>query len=116
MTATTTAPPVQLDEAEAAALEGIAPMPLDLIALREKKLRLSEERDALNAQIDEIKATFAERLEAYGVQGFELNGKVHARKSLVRTPRLDTKKFKAAHPKIWAAFTVVTTSVRVTIN
>ena len=116
MTATITAPGVTLDEQEAASLEGVTQMPLDLIALRNRKLALDEQKDAIIAEIDKIKETFALRMVAYGVQGFELNGKIHARRSEVKTTRIDSKKFKAAHPRLWAAFSTVTESVRITIN
>ena len=111
MTATVT-----MNEREAAEAEGLVEMPLDLIALRDRKLQLDEQKDALVAEIDKIKETFAQRMEAYGVQGFVLNGKVHARRSEVKTSRIDSKALKEAHPRLWAAFSKVTESVRVVIN
>ena len=116
MTATITAPAVPLSEQEAAAAEGLVEMPVDLVALRNRKLALDEQKDAIIAEIDQIKATFDQRMAAYGVQGFVLNGKVHARRSEVKTSRVDTKKLKEAHPRIFAAFLKVTESVRITIN
>ena len=110
------APAVTLDETEAAAAEALAPMPADLVALRERKLKLAEQRDLLNEQIDEIKGIFATRLVEDGLQGYVLAGKVHARRSLVRTSRLDSKKLKEKHPRIFAAFQTVTETVRINIT
>jgi len=116
MTATTTAPAITLDEQEAAALEGTVAMPSDLVILRNKKLELQAERDRINADIDEIKAEFDRRMKIDGVQGYVLDGKVHARRSEVHTTRVDSARLKEKHPKIYAAFLKVTESVRITIN
>lgn len=116
MTATASAPALPLDEQAAALAEGIAEMPADLVALREEKIALQERKDALESRIAEIRDIFGKRLEEDGLQGYTYHGKVHARRSEVRTPRLDTKALKEKHPKIFAAFTKVTESVRVVIN
>jgi len=116
MTTTITAPGITLNEAEAAAAEGIAAMPADLVALRNEKIQLDEQISALEARKKEIRDIFGARLESMGLQGFSLNGKVHARRSEVHTTRLDSGKLKEKHPKIWAAFAKVTDSVRVVID
>lgn len=112
----TTAPPVPLNETEAAQLEGLAPMPSDLVTLRNRKLELDEQASAIKVEIDAIKATFDQRLQAEGVQGFVLNGKVHGRRSEVTTARVDAALLKEKHPRIYKAFLKVTKSVRITIN
>lgn len=116
MTDTLTAPAVQLDETEAAQLEGLAPMPQDLISKRQERLALKEQRDAIQARMDEIRDEFGARLEAEGLQGFVLNGKVHARRSVVQTRRVDSKKLKEKHPQIWRAFSILTESVRIVVD
>lgn len=119
MTATitrTTAPPVPLDEAEAAQLEALADMPADLVTLRNRKLELDEEVSARKVEIDRIKAIFDARLQADNVQGYVLNGKVHGRRSEVTTTRVDSALLKEKHPRIYKAFLKVTKSVRITIN
>ena len=116
MTDTITAPAVTTDETEAAALEGILPMPADLVPLRQEKLDLDTQIAMLRERVEEIKATFATRAEADGVQGYVLEGKVHARISQVITNRIDSDKLKKTLPHIFNQFIKTTTSQRVTIN
>lgn len=111
-----TAPPVPLDETEAAQLEALATMPADLVILRNRKLELDEEVAARRVEIDRIKAVFDARLQADNVQGYVLNGKVHGRRSEVTTTRVDSAALKEKHPRIYKAFLKVTKSVRITIN
>lgn len=113
---TITAPGVTLDETEAAEAELLAPMPADVIALRERKLTLQAQVDLLNEEIGKIKDTVGQRLQEEGLQGYMYGGKVHARRSIVVSKRVDSKKLKEKHPRIWAAFLTTTESVRVTIN
>ena len=92
------------EETEAAALEGLAPMPADLIPLREEKRQLDEQLEVLNNRVSEIKETFGKRLEEAGLQGFLLNGKVHARVSHGTRHTIDSKKLKEQMPHIWERF------------
>jgi hypothetical protein len=116
MTTIIDAPAITLDETEAAAHEALAPMPADLIALRAEKLLLDQQIDALKERKDAIRDIFGKRLEDLGLQGFVLNGKVHARRSEVHTGRLDGEALKKRHPKLYAQFLKFTDSIRVTIN
>jgi hypothetical protein len=119
MTATinrTTAPPVPLDEVEAAKLEGLAPMPSDLLALRERKLALKQAKDDIEDELNQIKATFDARLQVAGVVGFTLGGKVKARRTEYDTVSLDMDGLRTAHPRIFARFRRTTPSVRINIT
>lgn len=116
MTTTLTAPAVTLDETEAAEAEGIATMPSDLVALRERKLVLDAQKAVIEEELTAIRDTFGKRLLEAGLQGYTFGGKVHARRSEVLTNRIDTEKLKAKHPQIYRAFLKATTSVRVVIN
>lgn len=103
-------------EQEAALLEGLAEMPADLVSLRRRRLALKERKDKIQQEMDDIRDTFAERLEAEGLQGYMLSGKVKARRSEVTTHRADTNILKTKYPKIWAAVMKTTKSVRVDIT
>ena len=100
----------------AALEEGLAPMPAHLIPLRDESNDLKEQIEALTARRDEIKDIFSKTLESNGLQGFLLNGKVHARRSKVTNTRLDAKKLKEEHPLLHAKYVIITQSVRVVIN
>lgn len=100
----------------AAALEGLAPMPDDLIPLRTRRLALMKRRDKLDEELDQIRDEFAERLEEDNLQGFILDGKVRARRSEVHNTRLDTKAIKAELPDVFAKYSKVTKSVRINIT
>jgi hypothetical protein len=113
---TLTAPAITLDEQDAAQDEALAPMPADVIALRERKLALQAQIDLLQEEIGVIKDTVGKKLEDAGLQGYVLGGKVHARRSEVITNRLDSQRLKEKHPQIWRAFIKPTHSVRVVIN
>lgn len=103
------------EEIAAAELEALAPMPADLIPLREEKRQLDDQLEILNARVTEIKETFAKRLEEEGKQGYLLHGKVHARVSHGTRTGIDSKKLKEQMPHIWERFVKVTKyrSVRV---
>lgn len=106
----------ELTEAEAAELEGLAPMPADLIELREEKLALDKQIEELEGRKNEIKEIFGKRLEADGMQGFLLHGKVHARVTYGTRHGVDSKKLKEKMPHIWAQFMKITKYRSVTIN
>ena len=97
----TTAPPVPLDETEAAQLEGLAPMPSDLVPLRERKLQLANEIAALEEELEQIKGTFNQRMKAAGVVGFTLLGKVRSRISTYDHPWIDQDDLRTRHPRIY---------------
>lgn len=100
----------------AALEEGLAPMPEDMVSLREEKLLLDKEIELLTARKEEIKAAFADRLKEEGLQGFILHGKVHARVSEVTTNRVDSKRLKEEMPHVWKQYLKATISRRITIN
>jgi hypothetical protein len=100
----------------AALLEGLAPMPAHLIPLRDESNALKEQIDALTERREKIKETFGKTLEADGLQGFILHGKVHARVSYVTNNRVDTKELRAKRPDVFQEFLVTTKSKRVTVN
>lgn len=101
---------------DAALLEGLAPMPAHLIPLRDESIALKEQIDELNARREDIKESFAKELQDSGLQGYILNGKVHARVSEVINTRVDAKELKLKMPHIYAKFLKVTKSVRTTVN
>lgn len=103
------------EEDEAAALEGLAKMPEDLIPLREEKIALDEQIDALTARKKEIQDTFGKRLDERGLVGFLLNGKVHARVTVGTRTGIDGKKLKDEKPSIWKKYLKTTAyrSVRI---
>lgn len=88
-------------EAEAAELEGMLPMPEELIPLREEKLFLDEEIEKLQARKREIQDTFGRALEEAGAQGFVLNGQVHARHVVQMRSTVDSKLLKEKFRHIW---------------
>lgn len=103
-------------EVEAAVLEGLAPMPEDLVPLRNRANELKEQIDQLTDARNSIKEIFGKRLEAESLQGFVLNGKVHARVSHGTRNSIDTKRLKAERPDIWAQYLKVTKYKSVTVN
>ncbi len=105
-----------LDETEAALNEGLAPMPEDLLQLRDEWIVLKDQIDMLNERKDEIKVIISKRLEDDGLQGYTWGGKVRARISSVTTPRLDSKKLKETMPHIWNQFIKITKSERFTMD
>lgn len=105
-----------LNETEAALAEGLAPMPEDLTVDRLRLLALKEKRDELEAEINELRGRFADRMQEAGVTGFILNGKVRARTSTVQTSRIDSRKLANELPAVHAQYLKVTESVRVTVS
>ena len=105
-----------MNEHEAALLEGIAPMPEDLIALREESIALKEEIDRLTERRNKIKDTFGERLDSEGLKGYVLYGKVHARVTHGTRTDVDKKKLKEDMPHIYKRFLKVTSYRSVTVN
>jgi predicted phage-related endonuclease len=104
------------EELAAAELEGIKPMPEDLVELREESNTLREEIDKLTARRNEIKDTFGKRLEQDAAQGYVLNGKVHARVTYGTRHTVDSKELKAKMPHIWSKFLKVTKYRSITVN
>lgn len=102
-------------EAEAAELEALAPATAEV----RKLVSVYHAAVARKEAAEEARVSARDRLgallDADGLQGFTVGGKVVARASTVRTPRLDTAKLKAKHPRIFAMFTVVTVSKRITV-
>ena len=112
----TTAPPVPLDETEAAQLEGLAPMPSDLVPLRDRKLELDQQKAAIELELTQIKGTFDTRLRAAGVKGFTLLGKVRARRSEYDHISVDTDGLRTKHPLIFKRFRRATPTVAIKIT
>lgn len=104
------------EELQAQLDEGLAPMPEDMVELREESRSLKEQIDALTARRNEIKDLFGERLEAEGLQGFLLHGKVHARVTYGTRTSVDSKELKAQMPHIWKRFLKTTSYRSVTID
>lgn len=100
---------------EAALEEGLAPMPADLIPLRDEMVALKEAMEQLEGRKKEIQEVFGKRLDEEGLVGFLLNGKVHARLTKGTRHTVDSKKLKEKMPHIWQQFLKVTAyrSVRV---
>jgi predicted phage-related endonuclease len=107
---------VEAEIAAAAELEGLAPMPEDLIALRAEKLLIDQEKDKLEARLREIKDTFGDRLTADGLQGYILNGKVKARRSPGTRTSVDGKRLKEELPHIYQNFLKTTPYVSINIS
>lgn len=103
-------------ELEAQLNEGLAPMPAEMIALREESNVLKEQIDALTARRNEIKEIFGKHLEDEGLQGFLLNGKVHARVTYGTRTTVDSKELKEKMPHIWKKFLKTTKYTSITVN
>jgi len=103
-------------EVEAAELEGLAPMPEDMVALRDEANALRDEIDRLNERRNEIKETFGKYIEDNGLQGLVLHGKVHARVTYGTRHGVDSKKLKEEMPHIWSRFLKATKYRSVTVN
>lgn len=103
-------------EADAAELEGLAPMPEDLVPLRNEKLLLDEEVGRLNARLREIKDAFGGRLQEENLQGFILDGKVHARRTPGTRTSVDSKKLKDDLPHIYKEYLRTTSYVSINIS
>ncbi len=119
MTATTTrttAPPVPLDETEAAELEALAPMPDDLLPLRNRKLKIDEQMEKLEFELKKIKDEFDDRLKADGLDGYTINGKVRGRRSSFKRFTINSKLLKEKHPRIYKAFLTETPVVSIKIT
>jgi len=102
--------------AEAAELEGLAPMPAELEGLRLEKLEIDKQKALLEQRLTEIKDEFGKRLEADGLQGYVVDGKVHARVSHGTRTGVDAKKLKAEMPHIWSKYLKTTAYRSVTIS
>lgn len=101
---------------DAALAEGLAPMPADLVSLRNESLSLSAEIDRLTARRDEIKASFSKRLEEDGLKGYILDGKVHARITQGNRSTIDSKQLRDAMPHIYAQYLRITPYTSIKIN
>lgn len=108
------APPQE--EVEAQELEGLAPMPPELVALRERKLEIDKLMGDLKEELDGIKGKVDEELTARGLQGFTLHGAVKARKSPGTRSSVDAKKLKEEMPAVYQKYLRVTKyfSIRIT--
>lgn len=104
------------EETAAAELEALAPMPADLVPLREEKRQLDDQLEILNARVHDIKEIFGKRLEEDGKQGYILHGKVHARVSYGTRHGVDSKKLKEQLPHIWQQFMKITKYRSVHVN
>lgn len=115
MAATIAAKTQPQEETDAALLEGLAPMPADLVALRNEKVALDDQVSLLNERLREIKDTFADRLHADNLVGYTLGSKVKARESHGTRTTVDSKQLKAEMPHIWAKYSKTTpyTSIRI---
>lgn len=88
-------------EAEAAELEGLKPMPEDLIPLRDEKVVLDEEIAKLTARKNEIKDIFGARLKEDDAVAYVLYGKAHARHVVSMRSDVDPKLLREKFPHIW---------------
>jgi predicted phage-related endonuclease len=104
------------EELLAAELEGIAPMPADLIPLREEKLLVDKQLEELAARKKEIQEEFGKRLKEDGMVGYLLHAKVHARRSEHTRTSVDSKKLKDEMPHIYKNYLKVTAYTSVTVN
>lgn len=104
------------EEIEAAALEGIAPMPEDLIALREEKLLLDLQIEQLEGRKKEITAIFGARLQEDGLKAYSLNGKNHATASEFTEHRIDSKLLKNEMPHIFQKYAPARDVRRITVR
>lgn len=103
-------------ELEAQLNEGLAPMPAELVDLREESNLLKEQIDALTARRNEIKEIFGKHLEDEGLQGFLLHGKVHARVTYGNRTAVDSKLLKEKMPHVWRKFLKTTQYKSITVN
>lgn len=100
----------------AARLEGLAPMPANIEALRTEKLMLDKQKEIIDARLAEIKAAVGNELETEGLNGFILNGKVHARLTKGTRTTVDGKRLKDELPHIYPQYLKVTPYQSITIN
>jgi predicted phage-related endonuclease len=107
---------VSATELEAAENEGLVKANAKQVALLKRYHAKKDRLNALQAELDEIRDEFRAQLEEDALQGLLVNGKVMVRRSVVNTPRIDTKKLKADFPEIANQLVLVTTSVRMTIQ
>lgn len=112
ITTITDVPAVSLDETEAAELEGVAPLPADLVALLSEARVVKEQLEVLEARKKEIRDIFKDRLVLLGLVGFVVNGKVKIRKSVYTKDGFNVKDFAAKHPVLFRRFK--TTSAPIT--
>lgn len=105
-----------LNEQEAALNEGLAEMPADVRQMRDEWLELKRQADNLNEVRNRLRDTIAERMKEDGVQGYVLDSKVKARTTSVTSVGVDSKALKEQMPTVWAKFSKITKSVRVTIS
>jgi len=108
--------PTAVAELEAAELEGLVPITAEQLAAVRKYRRITKRIAELEAERKDIRDDFNHGLSVLGLQGLLHKGKVLVRRSVVHTPRINTKLLKERHPKIAAEVTEITESVRITVN
>lgn len=106
----------ELTAKEAALLEGLAPMPEDLIPLRDEKMLLDEEIKRLEARKADIRDVFDERLKDAGLKAYMIGDEVRARRSEGQTTTLDSKLLKKEMPHVFTKYARTKPNVRVTIS
>jgi hypothetical protein len=115
----TTLADLSITEAEAAELESLSPLPQELALIRAEWLALKEQENHVKARLNEKRDALGAALEAAGLQGFTVDGRVVVRRSEVTTNALDTAKIKKDDPalfgRLFQSFAKVTKSVRVNI-
>jgi len=108
--------PILPSEAEAAALEGFQPATKEQIARAKRYDTLQARKDALEAELKEIRETF--RLELFDADAkvFTRNGKAIARVSTFTTQRIDSRSLREELPEVAAKYTVDAIQTRVTVG
>lgn len=111
-----------MTELTAAELEGIVTLDpstsadFALVNLIEKFRTLDQSEKKLASDKAEVRKAILAEITERGAQALEVHGSVVARKSQVTKTGLDSKTFKVTHPRLWAKFSKVTESVRLTIT
>lgn len=105
---------LDLSEVEAAVNEGLLPIDNDSAVLVDlaKFNAFKQSKELLDTQMNEIRDRVLKHIVDNGGQALTRNGKVVARRSIVRTARTDTKTLKAKYPQIHAELTSITEAVR----
>lgn len=115
--ATLTVPvPILTSEVEAAALEGFQPATKEQIARAKRYDTLQARKDALEAELKEIRETFKMELLEADAKVLTRNGKAIARVSTFTTQRIDSRTLREELPEVAAKYTVEAVTTRVTVG
>ena len=108
--------PILPSEAEAAALEGFQPATKEQIARAKRYDTLQARKDALEAELKEIRETFKVELLEADAKVLTRNGKAIARVSTFTTQRIDSRSLREELPEVAAKYTVEAIQTRVTVG